>query len=74
MVEALRPTLDFGFEGMRLNRIEADITVGNEQSVRVLEKLGFRREVLLRQRGYWKGPYHNVWLCSLLRDEHRRGA
>ncbi len=69
MTEALEAMLRFGFDAMSLNRIEADVTVGNDASVRVLEKLGFQREGLLRQRGYWKGSYHDLWLFSLLRDE-----
>jgi ribosomal-protein-alanine N-acetyltransferase len=71
MTEALEPLLVFGFEQMALNRIEADVTVGNEGSMRVLVKLGFQREGLLRQRGFWKGAYHDVWLFSLLRSEMR---
>ena len=69
MVEALEPIIDFGFTRMALNRIEADATVGNHASSRVLEKLGFHREGLLRQRGYWKGSYHDVWLYSLLTND-----
>lgn len=69
MVEALRPILDFGFARMALNRIEADVTIGNFASVRVLEKLGFQREGLLRQRGFWKDSYHDLWLYSLLASD-----
>jgi len=69
MVEALRPMLGFGFEQMGLNRIEADVTVGNEASARVLDKLGFREEGLLRQRGYWKGAYHDLRFFGLLRAD-----
>ncbi len=69
MTEALEPLLAFGFEQMALNRIEADVTVGNEASMHVLTKLGFQREGLLRQRGFWKATYHDVWLFSLLRKD-----
>ena len=69
MTEALRSMIRFGFERMRLNRIEADVTVGNDASARVLEKLGFREEGLLRQRGYWKGEYHDLRFFGLLRGE-----
>jgi ribosomal-protein-alanine N-acetyltransferase len=69
MTEALEAILSFGFDRMGLNRIEADVTVGNVASERVLEGLGFTREGLLRQRGYWKGSYHDVWQFSLLRSD-----
>jgi ribosomal-protein-alanine N-acetyltransferase len=69
MTEALEPMLSFGFEQMALNRIEADVTVGNEASMRLLTKLGFQREGLLRQRGFWKGAYHDAWLFSLLHSD-----
>lgn len=67
--EALRPVIRFGFERMDLNRIEADVTVGNDGSARVLEKLGFEEEGLMRQRGFWKGEYHDLRLFSLLRQD-----
>lgn len=69
MTEALGSVLAFGFDHMALNRIEGEVTVGNEASMRLLSKLGFQREGLLRQRGYWKGEYHDVCLFSLLRTD-----
>jgi ribosomal-protein-alanine N-acetyltransferase len=69
MVEALGAVLGFGFREMALNRVEADVTVGNEASVRVLEKLGFHQEGLSRQRGFWKGDYHDLLMFGLLRHE-----
>lgn len=69
MTEALVEMLRFGFEEMGLNRAEADVTPDNTASVRLLEKLGFEEEGLLRQRGYWKGEYHDLRFFSLLREE-----
>lgn len=67
--EAVRAVLQFGFDKMRLNRVEADVLPGNHASVRVLEKLNFKEEGLLRQRGFWEGKYHDLRLFSLLRSE-----
>jgi [ribosomal protein S5]-alanine N-acetyltransferase len=65
----MRAVIRFGFKEMALNRVEADVTPGNEASVRVLRKLGFVEEGLLRQRAYWKGRYHDLRFFSLLRNE-----
>lgn len=69
MTEGLTAMLEFGFRHMALHRIEADVTVGNEASARVLDKLGFLEEGLLRQRGYWRGEYHDLRFFGLLRSE-----
>jgi ribosomal-protein-alanine N-acetyltransferase len=69
--EAVAAMLDFGFGTLGLNRIEADVVVGNTASVRVLEKLGFGFEGVLRQRGYWKGAYHDLAFYALLASEYQ---
>lgn len=69
MKEALSVMIDFGFQQMMLNRIEAEVMVDNHQSSRLLEKMGFKREGILRQRGRWKGTFHDLSLYSLLRNE-----
>lgn len=68
--EAVGAMLDFGFNTLGLNRVEADVTIGNTASSRVLTKLGFTFEGVLRQRGYWKGEYHDLQFYSLLREEY----
>ncbi|MGI9665592.1 MAG: GNAT family N-acetyltransferase [Acidimicrobiia bacterium] len=72
MTEALEAIVEFGFEAMNLNRIEADVTVGNDASIAVLEKLGFNREGLFRQRAFWKGSYHDLVFLGLLRADWER--
>lgn len=69
MQEALRAVLSWGWEHMELNRVEAQIHPDNADSLRSVEKLGFRREGLLRQAGYWSGQFHDLYQYSLLRDE-----
>lgn len=70
MTEAVHGIVQFGFRYMQLNRIEADVTLNNHASVRVLEKVGFKAEGILRQAGYWKGRYHDLRLFALLREEY----
>jgi ribosomal-protein-alanine N-acetyltransferase len=71
MSEALRAVIDFGFTQMALNRVEADADVRNIASHRVLEKLGFRREGMLREQFYDGDGFYDLLLFSLLRREFR---
>ncbi|HET7065201.1 MAG TPA: GNAT family N-acetyltransferase [Rudaea sp.] len=66
MHEALVALLDFGFAELQLNRVEADIDPRNEASARSLERLGFTREGLLRQRWIVDGEVSDSALYGLL--------
>ena len=70
MQEALAATLQWGFENMALNRIDAQVHPENTASIKRLEALGFEREGLLRQAGFWLGEYRDLLQFSLLRQEH----
>ncbi|WP_447528453.1 GNAT family N-acetyltransferase [Vreelandella sp. TE19] len=48
--EAAQALIHYGFETLGLRRIEAEIDPANQASAKALEKLGFSREGLLRQR------------------------
>ena len=72
--EALSALLDFLFEKMKLNRVEAQCDVRNGPSARVMEKSGMRREGLLRQRVINKGSPVDVYLYAVLREEWLKSA
>ena len=44
----------------------------NRAGVRAYEKVGYRREGVLRQAAFREGAYHDVYLMAILRDEWRR--
>ena len=69
MPEALRVLLRYGFEVMELNRVEATTHTENQRSMRVLEKLGFQREGVLREYYCRERMYNDQVLFSLLRRE-----
>jgi ribosomal-protein-alanine N-acetyltransferase len=71
MTEALHSVIAYGFDHLRLNRIEAWVMPENRASSRVLEKLGFSSEGVLRERGFWKGTYHDLEMFSLLKRERK---
>lgn len=57
--EALRAVVVFGHRFLALNRIETWTLPGNAASDRVLEKAGFQFEGIFRQKGYFKGAFHD---------------
>jgi [ribosomal protein S5]-alanine N-acetyltransferase len=75
MPEAVGAMIDFGFDHMLLNRIEADASLENTASARVLEKLGFTCEGIQREQYFEEEDYHDLVLFALLRadyEERRR--
>ncbi len=68
-LEALLAVLKFGFEHLKLNRIEARHMEGNEPSRRVMEKAGMTYEGTLRSALYVRDEYKNVCIYSILRSE-----
>ena len=57
--EALRAVVAYGHGFFALNRIEAWTLPGNAASDRVLEKAGFQFEGVFRQKGFFKGAFHD---------------
>ena len=52
-----------------IERIQATVELWNGASQRVLEKVGFEREGLLRSYSSWRGRRQDVLLYSLLRTD-----
>ncbi len=69
MTEALTAALDYIFNEVELNRVQALTDPTNTPSVRLLDKLGFTQEGVLRDYTYFRGKYLNDLLFSLLRRE-----
>ncbi len=67
--EAVRLVLAFGFEELRLHRIEAYVSPRNLGSIRVLEKSGFQREGLLKEFLYINGEWEDHYQYALLERE-----
>ncbi len=70
--EAARAAVGHGFAALHLERIHARVMAANRASARVLEKLGFTREGLLRRDLYRFGAFVDCEVWSLLREEHAR--
>lgn len=71
--EAAAAALRFGFEVLDLNRVTAYHMVRNAASRRVLTRLGFQGEGLLRQRVRKWGVFEDVLAYAILRAEYVAG-
>jgi RimJ/RimL family protein N-acetyltransferase len=69
MSEAVGATVGYAFTTLPLNRLYAHHMTRNPASGRVLERNGFQREGVLRQRVRKWGRYEDVALWALLRED-----
>jgi RimJ/RimL family protein N-acetyltransferase len=69
MHEALTALIDHVFGKIGLRRLEAEIDPRNQASARVLRRLGFEQEGLLRERWLDKGAASDSALFGLLRRD-----
>lgn len=69
MPEAVHPLIAFGFQMMKLNRIEGRCILANTASARVMEKVGMKFEGVLRQHLFTKGSFYDVKMYSILKEE-----
>jgi [ribosomal protein S5]-alanine N-acetyltransferase len=65
MREALARVIEYGFDTMKLQTIEAFANVENTQSAQLLEKLHFTRDTLLENKLTGKEEYTNTIIYSL---------
>jgi [ribosomal protein S5]-alanine N-acetyltransferase len=69
-VEAIEAIISCGFENMSFQRIEALIEPPNLSSQRLVEKMGFIREGLLRNYEFTCGKFDDLFMYSLLKQDY----
>ncbi len=63
--EAVKRVLRFGFDELLLERIEARYIIGNDASLRVMQKCGMRFEGTQRHGVKCKGRFADVGICAI---------
>jgi len=66
--EAAKAVIEFGFNTLRLHRIEARFMQGNDSSKHVMEKLGMEFEGFARDSMLVKGKYRTIGVCSIINE------
>ena len=67
--ETAQALLKFGFDGLKLHRIEAGAATENHASVRVLEKIGMTREGIGRKILSTPGGWRDNYRYAILEDD-----
>ena len=67
--EAAKAVTRYGLEELDLNRIEAIVEGGNEQSEKVLQKIGYDFEGRLREREAKNGAFIDLIYYSILQEK-----
>jgi [ribosomal protein S5]-alanine N-acetyltransferase len=68
--ESVKWLLDFGFNNLKLHRIEAGCAIENQASIKVLEKCGFKREGHTRKLLPIHGQWHDNYGYALLEEDY----
>ena len=67
MSEGVRLAIDYAFNTLNLHRLEANIQPGNQASINLVKKLGFRKEGFspkyLQVNGEWRD--HERWALTV---------
>lgn len=74
MSETLSVMILYGFNVMKLHRIEAEVNPYNARSRAVLEKAGFKLDVLLRQNYVFHGKRLDTAVYSILESDFPSAA
>lgn len=68
--EAVWAVLGYAFNHLGMQRIEARYMIGNDASLRVMEKCGMKKEGILRSALLVKDVRRDIGICSILRNEY----
>ena len=70
--EAAGVVIDYCFNKLKFRKVYADTDPDNKASQKVLEKLGFKLEGIIRERRFVKGRWIDEWDYGLLKREWRK--
>lgn len=70
--EALQIMLDYLFLSKNVTRIQVQTDVRNAASQRVIEKVGFKKEGILRKNFFMRGELRDCYIYSILREEWKQ--
>ncbi len=70
--EAVRAVLELAFRELVMHRVCASVDADNAASIKLLERLGLRREAHFRRAEWFKGAWVDDVIYAILREEWQR--
>ncbi len=68
--EAAEKIIEFAFEELKVNRIEAKFMFGNDASLAVMKNVGMKFEGYQREAMFVKGKFKTIGVSSILKREY----
>jgi len=72
MSEVLEAIVQYGFNKLELNRIEAEVMQGNIGSEKLLTKLQFQKEGILKDWMHWNDNFYDITMFSLIKSDYQK--
>ncbi len=69
--DAMRVMMRLGFDKMNLHRLWLHVYEYNQRAIASYDKLGFKREGVLRMERFYRGRYHDTLVMGILESEFR---
>lgn len=70
--QIMEKLLDWGFNGLNLNRLYLHVFSTNERAINLYKKVGFKLEGELREMLFQDGVYVDVYVYGLLNSEYKK--
>jgi len=72
MTKAVTAITDFGIKDMNLQRIQATVAIDNLPSIKMLEKISFHRESLLKRYGVLHGESKDFYMYTKINNKDQQ--
>lgn len=69
VIKSCAKLIDYGFQDLKLNRIEIKAAVNNHRSQAIPKRLNFKMEGILREAEFVNSSFLDLYLFSLLKNE-----
>lgn len=68
--EALKILLEYAFLELNLHRVSLRVFSFNEKAIHIYNKLGFRKEGVMRESLYRNGTWHDIIMMGVLKRDY----